>query len=73
MVGKEGHPTRLIVAYQTVRAGKKSLQSVYNQHRRYHKQQGDNKFPRNLFRRDIIYQNEEMDITRGPFDAAVGS
>ena len=31
--GKDGHVTRVVVAYQPVRTGKKSLKSVYAQHR----------------------------------------
>ena len=40
MLGKEGHPTRVITAYQPVRAGKKSLRLVYSQHSIYYKQLG---------------------------------
>ena len=34
LVGKGGHTTRVITAYQLVRAGKNRLRSIYSQHRR---------------------------------------
>ena len=54
MVGKEGHTTRVVMAYHTVRAGKNVILSVYNQHRRYYKQRVERECPRKLFGRDII-------------------
>ena len=64
IVGREGHTTRVITAYQLVRAGKRSLRSAYSQQRRYYKQQGERECPRKLFMRYLITKIKEW-ISQG--------
>ena len=58
-VGKNDHVTRLVSAYQPVRAGKRQLKAVYQQHRRYFRSKGEFQCPRALFRRDLIASVQE--------------
>ena len=54
-----GHRTRIVSAYQPCANRRGGYASCYSQQRAYHKEQGDNRCPRLLFRLQLIKQLEE--------------
>ena len=58
--GNEERNTAIITAYEPVRSGKKNINSVYNQQRRYFKRRQIETCPKKMFRSDLIDLLKDM-------------